>query len=429
MGEAAEDQRSTGTATAGTTGQLDRELGAPHEPHANRDEAALVAEHVHRMPVVSRPQHPRMVVVAVGLRELLDRRATVADEHRVVHADLVVAGERHHETRVARPAVRVDASEQFVGRVAVREHERMAGELHDRLGAGGVGRYHLEPTVDRRERPVGRGDESRGERVTVGRRHQRDTTATRLREDGSLGPARSRIVGPVTIEFRRAGHRGVALASKVVVGVVASLLVGTACAPDPPGAVVGIVVDSCGPGQGAGSGMIVAPGLALTAAHVVAGADGIVVHHGDREAEATVTGFDPEMDLAYLSFDPVPTPVMPVDSSEVEAGDTGTAYVMRDGAVVPVPVTIRRRVDIRTEDIYIQGETLRPGFDLDAEIRSGDSGGAVVVDGQIVGVIWARSNRFDRRAYAIDPVRAGDLIGEQRRTGQLGTDVDIARCH
>ena len=74
-----------------------------------------------------------------------------------------------------------------------------------------------------------------------------------------------------------------------------SLLMGTACAPDPPSAVVGIVVDPCGPGQEGGSGMIVAPGVALTAAHVVAGADEIIVQHGGREAVATVSGFDPEM--------------------------------------------------------------------------------------------------------------------------------------
>lgn len=208
-----------------------------------------------------------------------------------------------------------------------------------------------------------------------------------------------------------------------------SLLIGTACAPDPPSAVIGIVVDSCDPGQEVGSGMIIAPGLALTAAHVVAGADEIVVRRGARETVATITGFDPEMDLAYLTFDAVPTRVMPVDSTDVEAGDTGLAYVVRDGEVVSVPVVIRRPINIRTEDIYIEGETLRPGYDLDAEIQSGDSGGAVVVDGRIVGVIWARSNRFDRRAYAIDPVRAGDLISEQRRTGQLGDEVDIARCH
>jgi len=105
------------------------------------------------------------------------------------------------------------------------------------------------------------------------------------------------------------------------------------------------------------------------------------------------------------------------------------AYVVREGVVVTVPVRVRRRINIRTEDIYIEGETLRPGFDLDAEIGPGDSGGAVVVDGRLVGVLWARSNRFERRAYAIDAVRAAELITEQRRTGRLGDDVDVARCH
>ena len=213
------------------------------------------------------------------------------------------------------------------------------------------------------------------------------------------------------------------------VAVAASLLVGTACAPDPPSAVIGIVVDSCDPGQEMGSGMIVAPGLALTAAHVVAGADEIVVVHDTRESVATVTGFDPEMDLAYLTFDAVPTRSIVVGSDHVEAGDAGTAYVVRDGVVVTVPVRVRRRVNIRTEDIYIEGETLRPGFELDAEIEAGDSGGGLVVGGRLVGVVWARSNRFDQRAYAIDAVRAAGLISEQRRTGRLGDDVDIARCH
>ncbi len=216
---------------------------------------------------------------------------------------------------------------------------------------------------------------------------------------------------------------------RVATAVAASLLLGTACAPDPPTAVVGIVVDSCDPGQEVGSGMVVAPGLALTSAHVVAGADEIVVLHGERETVATITGFDPEMDLAYLTFDAVPTRPIAVASDHVEAGDTGTAYVVREGAIVTIPVRVRRRINIRTEDIYIEGETLRPGFDLDAEIGPGDSGGAVVVDGRLAGVLWARSNRFERRAYAIDAVRAADRIAEQRRTGRLGDDVDVARCH
>lgn len=206
-------------------------------------------------------------------------------------------------------------------------------------------------------------------------------------------------------------------------------MVGVACAPDPPSAVVGLVIDSCGPGQEVGSGMVVAPDLAITSAHVVAGAEEIRVEQLGRSSTGTIVAFDPEMDLAYVAFDAIPTETLRVTSEHVDPDDDGIAYVVRDGEIVEVPVHVRRRVRIRTEDIYIQGETLRPGIELDAEIEPGDSGGAVVIDGKIVGVIWAKSNRFDRRAYAIDAVRAGELIEAQRTSGRLGDDVDITRCN
>ncbi|MDJ0771497.1 MAG: trypsin-like peptidase domain-containing protein [Ilumatobacter sp.] len=209
-----------------------------------------------------------------------------------------------------------------------------------------------------------------------------------------------------------------------VVGVAVLL---SGCAPDPPSAVVGIVVDACDPGEEVGSGAVVAPGLVLTSAHVVAGATDIQVRRNGGTVAATIVGFDPEMDLAYLSFDDRLRTTLDVSSDGVEDGDVGVAWVVRDGEPLPLPVTIRRRVRINTEDIYIQGETVRPGFELEADIQSGDSGGAVLVDGKVVGVVWARSRRVEERAYAIDPVRAGDLIDAQLHDG-IGDDIDLTRC-
>lgn len=203
----------------------------------------------------------------------------------------------------------------------------------------------------------------------------------------------------------------------------------TACAPDPPSGVIGLVIDSCDPGDDHGSGMLVAPGLALTSAHVVAGAHGIEVIHAGRTVEGNVIAFDPEMDLAYVSFDAVPDRPLTVESDHVRPGDRGTAYVVRGGAVVEVPVRITRRVRLRTEDIYVQGETLRPGFELQATIEPGDSGGAVVVDGAVVGVLWARSNQASSRAYAIDAERGAARIERQRATGMIEPDIDLTRCH
>lgn len=204
--------------------------------------------------------------------------------------------------------------------------------------------------------------------------------------------------------------------------------VGVGCAPDPPSSVVGFVIDSCDPGEEVGSGMIIKPGIAITSAHVVAGAHAITVLHQGRRVDGAIVGFDPEMDLALIEFDGHAN-ALPIGSEHVERGDDAVVYAVRDGEVVVLPATIRRRVRIRTEDIYIQGETVKPGFELDADIESGDSGGAVVVDGRIVGVVWARSRRYESRGYAIDPERAGDLINRQFASGDLGDDVDITRCH
>ena len=79
--------------------------------------------------------------------------------------------------------------------------------------------------------------------------------------------------------------------------------------------------------------------------------------------------------------------------------------MFRDGRVVTLPVVVRRPVRIKTEDIYIEGDTNRPGFELDADIESGDSGGPVLVDGKVVGVLWARSSKYDHRAVRDRPGR------------------------
>jgi S1-C subfamily serine protease len=202
----------------------------------------------------------------------------------------------------------------------------------------------------------------------------------------------------------------------------------SSCAADPPAAVVGIVVKGCDPGEENGSGMIVEPGLVLTSAHVLAGARQIAVLDDGVRVPGTIVAFDPEMDIAYLSIADRTTAPMSIASDHVRAGDNGVAYVVRGGEPVTLPIRILRRARIHTEDIYIQGETVRAGFELDADIRAGDSGGAVMIDGEVVGVLWARSSKRENRAWAIDPVRSGDLVREQLRTGAIGDDIDLARC-
>ena len=201
------------------------------------------------------------------------------------------------------------------------------------------------------------------------------------------------------------------------------------CAADPPAGVVGLTVTGCSTGEAHGSGIVVAPGLVLTAAHVVKGADEIDVTNGGHSTTASVIAFDPDMDLAYVRLDDdLPGSNVELGDSAVERGERGVAYVFRDGHVVALPVVVRRPVRIETEDIYIEGDTNRPGFELAADIGAGDSGGPVLVDGKVVGVLWARSSKYEHRAYAIDPVTAGGLVREQLRTGAIDDSIDLARC-
>jgi len=214
-----------------------------------------------------------------------------------------------------------------------------------------------------------------------------------------------------------------------VIGTIVVIATAAGCAADPPAGVVGLTVTGCSTGEAHGSGIVVAPGLVLTAAHVVKGADEIDITDGAHSTTASVVAFDPDMDLAYVRLDDdLPGSTIELGNCVVERGERGVAYVFRDGHVVELPVVLRRPVRIKTEDIYIEGDTNRPGFELDADIVAGDSGGPILVDGNVIGVLWARSSKYEHRAYAIDPVAAGGLVREQLRAGAIDDSIDLARC-
>jgi S1-C subfamily serine protease len=217
-----------------------------------------------------------------------------------------------------------------------------------------------------------------------------------------------------------------------VVALAVLATCGTGCAADLPDGVVGLTHTGCPPEESHGSGIEIEPGLVLTAAHVLKGADEIAVTNGRRTNTATIVAFDPTMDLALVRVaDPLGAPTPLADRDDIGEADVegriGVAYVVRDGAVRSIPVTVRRMINLRTEDIYIDGEYDRPAWELDADTRAGDSGGAVVIDGRVVGVLSLRSNRFESRAYAIDPIRGGATIRRQFATGDV-SGVDLTRC-
>ncbi|HWM23008.1 MAG TPA: trypsin-like peptidase domain-containing protein [Ilumatobacteraceae bacterium] len=202
-----------------------------------------------------------------------------------------------------------------------------------------------------------------------------------------------------------------------VAGVMPLALIATiglaACGDDPDPALptqaaVEVVTTGCGPIAGRGDGLVVAPGRVLTAAHVVAGSDHVQVSTLSGTTSAEVTVFDPANDVAVLAINPLFAPAIPIGTADVD--DRGVVVVYRDGAPTLVPVRIVEVVTIRTQDIYLDTINDRPGYELEAVIVPGDSGGVVVVDHRAVAMVWARSRRSDTRAWSVDALVVADRL-------------------
>jgi Do/DeqQ family serine protease len=142
-----------------------------------------------------------------------------------------------------------------------------------------------------------------------------------------------------------------------------------------------------------GSGVIVdAAGTIVTNQHVIAGADSIRVQLADgRIAEATITGQDPDTDIAILDLSIGNLPIMPVGRSDtLRVGDIvlaignpyGLSQTVTQGIV---SATGRGQLGLATFENFIQ---------TDAAINLGNSGGALIdSNGDLVGINTAVLNR------------------------------------
>lgn len=155
-----------------------------------------------------------------------------------------------------------------------------------------------------------------------------------------------------------------------------------------------------------GSGVIVRPdGVIVTNAHVIEGADEIVVQLADRrQFKAAAVGADEKTDLAVLKVDSggEPLPHLELrDSDELEVGDMvlavgnpfGVGQTVTSGIVSALA---RTTVGISDLSFFIQ---------TDAAINPGNSGGALVaMDGRLVGIntaIFSKSGGSHGIGFAI----------------------------
>lgn len=203
----------------------------------------------------------------------------------------------------------------------------------------------------------------------------------------------------------------------------------TAIATDPDvlragRSVVRVLSTACGLGI-EGSGWAVAPGLVVTNAHVIAGADDTTVTTQDGvELEATPVYYSPRQDLALLRVG-ADIPALPISSQRPVGSDAAILGFPENGPYSLAPARVGETRDTVSQDSYGRGPVEREITALGGSVRSGNSGGPLVDSkGQVIGVIFATTTSGSPGGFAIpaELVRAAlrhdsDAVGTGPCTG------------
>ena len=184
------------------------------------------------------------------------------------------------------------------------------------------------------------------------------------------------------------------------------------------------------PVRGLGSGFILsADGFVMTNAHVIDGADDVVVTLTDkREFKAKVVGADKRTDIAVLKIEASGLPAVKTgDVSKVKVGE----WVMAIGSPFGLDNSVTAGiVSAKQRDT---GEYL-PFIQTDVAINPGNSGGPLInLRGEVIGVnsqIYSRSGGFMGISFAI-PMDEAMRVAEQLRAtgkvtrGRIGVQIDV----
>lgn len=163
--------------------------------------------------------------------------------------------------------------------------------------------------------------------------------------------------------------------------------------------VVRIETTACD-GGGVGSGFLLAPDLVATVAHVVSGAQNIVIRAGSVVTTGTIVGIDPGRELALVrSTNPLTGHVFHLADQQPQVGD--------DVAAIGYPLAgaeslTKGAVSGLSRQESVEGTQLNDLMQTDAPINPGNSGGPLLtVDGNVVGLVEAKATDAENIGFAV----------------------------
>ena len=168
--------------------------------------------------------------------------------------------------------------------------------------------------------------------------------------------------------------------------------------------------------RGVGSGFVLsADGYVLTNAHVVQGADEVIVTLTDkRELKAKLIGADPRSDVAVVKVEASGLPVVKVgDSNKAKVGEWVMAIGSPFGLENSVTAGIISAKQRDTGDLL-------PLIQTDVAINPGNSGGPLVnMRGEVIGInsqIYSQSGGYMGISFAI-PIADAIRVSDELRAG------------
>ena len=181
--------------------------------------------------------------------------------------------------------------------------------------------------------------------------------------------------------------------------------------------------------RGVGSGFILtSDGFVMTNAHVVDGADEVIVTLTDkREFKAKIIGADKRSDVAVVKIEATGLPAVKIgDTSRLKVGE----WVMAIGSPFGLENTVTAGiVSAKQRDT---GDYL-PFIQTDVAINPGNSGGPLInMRGEVVGInsqIYSRSGGFQGISFAI-PIEEAARVADQLRSsgkvtrGRIGVQIE-----
>ncbi|HBE91605.1 MAG TPA: serine peptidase [Gammaproteobacteria bacterium] len=167
-----------------------------------------------------------------------------------------------------------------------------------------------------------------------------------------------------------------------------------------------------------GSGFLIsADGYVLTSAHVVEGADEILVRLTDRrELLATVVGADKRSDVALLKVEASGLPYLkPGKPDDLKVGEwvlaIGSPFGFENSATAGI---------VSAKGRSLPNENYIPFIQTDVAINPGNSGGPLFnMDGEVVGInaqIYSRSGGYMGLAFSV-PIDLAMQVAEQLKNG------------